>query len=100
MARAGKADRNRDKNDEFGRRKVKIRESVVKAQANAAKKKGKALIDFSPSVRVSKPDQKRAAIMHCRECGIELGMSNPLGDDICDDCCKTLYADEDDDDPE
>lgn len=33
---------------------------------------------------------------HCRECGIEFGMLDPLGDDLCNACYEALYEDEDD----
>lgn len=51
---------------------------------------------LSAIVRAGRPDLKRAGIMHCRECGTEFEMSDPLGDDICDGCYEALYEDEDD----
>ena len=95
MARANKASRKRDNDDEIGRRKVTTRESVAKAQANIAKQ-SKVLSGLSTSACASRPGQERAEMMRCRECGIEFETSDPLGTDICDGCYEALYEDDDD----
>ncbi len=96
MARGKKANRNREENSDIGRRKVTTRESVAKAQANAAKKGRNSGSTLSASARLSRPGPEGAGMMHCRECGIEFEMSDPLGNDICDGCYEALYEDDDD----
>ena len=87
-----RADRDRGNTEGNGARKRTTRESVAKAQANAAERARDAELPLAPS-RESMLNHETAGMVRCSECGVEFVALDPLGGDICDTCCDALCAD-------